>query len=205
MRHGHDGDFGICLVHRHGQLHDGHAIVHSCPAEGVDRCQMQPIAGSLLYPYAFLLDEDENGGHLFILFEYSSIPHAEPDSEFVTELMRLLETHGLRANFGLCHAPPSEPLRTEYVDPDSESTFATQSKDDNAPFSQNGVITQWGFLWEGAKVRVNLFLNALDLGGRSQARIIFRCKCLKQQLFTHLAFMGIYFFLTRRTMNQSGL
>ena len=153
VRHRHDNEFGIYLVHRHGLLREGHGMVHSCPSEGVDICQVLPITGDL-HPYAFLLDEDDHGEYRFLPYEFSSTPHMDPSLEFVSALTKLLRKYELQGILGLCRAAPSEPPWTEYVAGDGESTISLQVNGSEDLFGQNGIITQWGFSSEGGTVSV---------------------------------------------------
>ena len=151
VQFGHDGKFGICLVHRHGSLReDGYAMVHSRLASGVDRCGMQKVTDAPFYPSSYVLDETHGARP----FEYSSLPQVEPNGDFVIALTELLSINGLCSTLGLCRALPAEPPWIEHVSTDSPTTFAIQLPDEGASFGQSGVVTEWGFLREGANIRV---------------------------------------------------
>lgn len=167
--HGQDRDFGICLAHRHGTLLEGYVMVHSYPAEDVDKCEMQPLGTRTLFPCSFFLDET----HRIVPFEYSSIPQVEPTSSFLADLVRFLVQYGLHDTLGLCCAKPLEQPWTEHVAEDGKSTVAIQSKEVNENFCQNGVVTQWGFLADGATVRVMPLRKCVEPegGGHKTTRV----------------------------------
>jgi hypothetical protein len=136
-------------------------MVHSYPAEDIDKCKKQLLGARTLLPCSFFLDET----YRILPFEYSSIPQVEPMSSFLADLVRFLVKYGLPDTLGLCCAKPFERSWTEHIAEDGKSTVAIQSKDVSENFGQNGVVTQWGFLADAATVRVRPLRECVEPEG----------------------------------------
>ena len=121
QRHGAFTDFGISLVHRHGELPHGHAMVHSYDTPNEDACSIEPLGLRTIYPCSYHLD-----AHTFRPFEFSSLPTPIPGSDFLSELEAFLRNHNLGHIVGVCHVSPSELPWSEKLSSDGKGTIATR-------------------------------------------------------------------------------
>lgn len=141
LKHKANLQFGIALLHRHHDLPQGHAMVHSYDSHMEDTCRVAALDVREIYPSAYHLHNEE-----FIPYEFSYSPTPTPASAFLAELAIFLKSRSLHRVLALCNTSPLEPCWMETLSPDGEGTVAKRIPQQLEETSPGYIITEWGVL-----------------------------------------------------------
>ncbi|KAF2158940.1 hypothetical protein M409DRAFT_30571 [Zasmidium cellare ATCC 36951] len=141
IRHGANTNFAITLLHRHHQLHPGHAMIHVRDCSGADICSMEQLGTRQIYPCAYhcLLDQDTP----FLPFEFSSDPLPTPDPSFLSDVANYLRLRNLCNRIGVSYTDGSQEVWTERLLDNGQGTIAVVASQDQASLDDNYIVTEW--------------------------------------------------------------
>lgn len=150
-------DFGIALLHRHYDLPDGYAMVHSSGNSEEDTCTMERFGTRQLYPCSYHFDS--RGFHPF---EFSSAPTPVPRRDFLLEIAAFLQSRGLCHIFGLSHVRRTQEPWSERLSPDGRGTIATRQPHGIDFSMQEEDVTEWIIIEGIAGMEVKAFKTCVD-------------------------------------------
>ena len=144
VRHRVHDNFGVFLLHRHRALALNSAIVHTRTNLNTDLCVEEELGRREISPCMFL--SHARGKFHPVEFEVPSRGEIEtfPSDAFLLDLAEFLWDRQLQEVLGFCRASPADDAWIEELLCDKGNTIATRCR--RCIGTQDGTITQWGFL-----------------------------------------------------------
>lgn len=131
-------DFGLALLHRHGQIPPECVMVHSQDGLQRDICDIEVAGMRQIFPSAYLLDDSQ-----FFPFEFSSVENPTPNSALLQKLAELLRAHHLEKILGVSRIPSDDTLWLEEVALDGKRLVAEMAPREPDDFNARFVQTEW--------------------------------------------------------------
>lgn len=139
IRHQAHKEFGVALLHRHLDLPSGYAMVHSWNEFGEDICRPEPVGLRKVFPSSYYLRRGR-----FLAFEFTVDPTPTPSSEFLVDVLKVLQDHQLAHLIAVVHVGKGYDMRMEEMLEHDEGTIATTWESDPKVFSHYAT-TEWAF------------------------------------------------------------
>lgn len=152
VRHRANLNFAITLLHRHHDLPAGYAMVHSHDSMSEDRCSMEQLGDSSIFPYAFHCCFDN--GSDFVPYEFSARAVPVPSRPFLSEVAACLRQHGLCEALAIsCMTDPGQ-VWMESLSRDGSGTIAVTSSMDRLIWPEDYTVTEWAVIQDELQTEV---------------------------------------------------
>ena len=150
-RHGLQSLFGVSLLHRHDDLQEGSAMVHSRPDSHTDICQMVPVGGETALsrhsPCLYHLNQKRQWQSLeFDRRSERDVDLAIPGDGFWRQTRSFLEAHQLENVLAVSRLSPDGQFWIEALLENGTGTISRRVPRDQYVHTGSGrVVTEWAF------------------------------------------------------------